>query len=98
LAGYALADIEDESYEPGRVAVLAILAIASAAVALASLPAAVAVGLQPAPLVGLAVGLVSLAAVIGGVLGAVRLGAVAWLAGRRLLSRRPARLDVTSAD
>lgn len=96
--GLALDEVGADSYEPGGAVVLAILLIASAAVVLASLPAAVASGLQAARLVQLAVGLVSLAALTCGVLGALKLGVVASRAGHRLLVKRPARLDATTAD
>jgi hypothetical protein len=80
------------------VVLLAILVIAGAAVALASLPAAVGLGLRPAQLVELAAGFVSLAVLAGGVLGALRWGTVALRMGHRLLTRRRARLDATTAD
>jgi hypothetical protein len=96
--GLALDEVVDDSYEPGGVIVLAILLISSAAVVLASLPAAVGLGLPPARVVQLGVGFVSLAAVTGGVLGAVRLGVVARRGSHRLFGRRPARFDATTAD
>ena len=97
-AGYDFDEVESDTYEPGRVVLLAILVIAGAAVALASLPAAVGLGLQPAQLIELGAGFVSLAVVSGGVLGVLRWGTVALRMSRRLLTRRRVRLDATTAD
>jgi len=88
----------DDLYEPRKAVVIAVLLVACAAVALASLPAAIGLGLLPERVDRFGIGLVSLAVGIGGVLGAVRLVAAAWVARLRLLARRPAGSAVTSAD
>jgi hypothetical protein len=88
----------DDRYEPETVVVIAVLLVACAAVALASLPVAIGLGVLPARLDELAIGILGLAVGIGGVLVALRWGAAAWDFGNRLLARRSAKLDAASAD
>jgi hypothetical protein len=96
--GRTLDEVEDNLYEPGAGVVIAVLVVASAAVVFASLPAAVGVGLLAMRPEQLAAAIAGLAVGICGVLGAVKLVAVAWETGHRLRSRRPARSIATSAD
>jgi hypothetical protein len=82
-------------YEPTPAVLLALLLIAGAAAVLASLPAAIGLGLSP---VQLGVGLGSLAVLVMGVLGGAKLAAVFRRIGHRLLARSPASVIIPFTD
>jgi hypothetical protein len=91
--------VDDEAdpdlYEPASVVVLALLIVAASAAAMASLPAAIAVGLSP---VQVGVGFGSLAVLVMGVLGGVKLVAVVRGIGHRALARSPASVIIAFRD
>lgn len=84
--------------KPGTVVIIAVLVVAGAAIAFASLPAAVRLGLLAIRPEELAAGIAGLAVGVGGVLGAVKLVALGWDSGRRHRLRRPKSSIATSAD
>jgi hypothetical protein len=96
--GRVLDEVEDNVDKPGTVVIIAVIAVAVAAIVFASLPAVVGLGLLAARPEELAAGIAGLAVGIGGVLGAVKLVALAWETGRRYRLRRPTRSVATSAD
>jgi hypothetical protein len=96
--GQVLDEVEDNVDKPGTVVILAVLVVAGAAIALASLPALTALGLMALRPEELAAGIAGLAVGVGAVLGAVKLVALAWDTGRRHRLRRPNSSIAASAD
>jgi hypothetical protein len=97
--GWVWPPVDDEAdadlYEPTPAVLLALLLIAGAAAVLASLPAAIGLGLSP---VQLGVGLGSLAVLVMGVLGGAKLAEVVRRIGHRLLARSPASVIIPFTD
>jgi hypothetical protein len=96
--GRVLDEVEDNVDKPGTVVFIAVFVVAGAAIALASLPAVVGLGLLAIRPEELAAGFAGLAVAVGGVLGAVKLVALGWDTSRRHRLRRPNSSTATSAD